>query len=313
MNLSEAANLLNKGNVVAFPTETVYGLGARWDHPEAIDQIFSLKGRPNDNPLIVHVSTREQLDLLAVKQSDLTNAIIDHFWPGPVSIVFPKRATVLDRITAGLPTVAVRMPNHPLALQLIDQTGPLVAPSANISGRPSPTKAEHVTNDFNCKVPVLDGGPCFGGLESTVLEILDNNTVRILRPGLITEDMLKKTLDVLVTDKVSESEKNEANTPGMRYSHYKPDADIHWWNGNFDDEGEKDQSSSLYIKIEARPSDIKNLIHLAGFDVLANSLYDLFRSADIRGIENVFIEQFERDRHPLAPALINRIDKAVNS
>lgn len=313
MNLSEAANSLNNGKVVAFPTETVYGLGARWDYPKAIDQIFSLKGRPNDNPLIVHVSTREQLDLLVAEQSDLANAIIDHFWPGPVSIVFPKKATVLDRITAGLSTVAVRMPNHPLALQLIDQTGPLVAPSANISGRPSPTKAAHVTNDFNCKVPVLDGGRCFGGLESTVLEMLDNNTIRILRPGLITEDMLIKTLDVVVTDKISESEKNKANTPGMRYSHYKPDADIHWWNGNIDEEDEKNQSSSLFVKVDARPSDIENVLHLAGFDVLANSLYDLFRTADIQGIHNVYIEQFERDRHPLAPALINRIDKAVNS
>lgn len=309
MNLSEAANELNKGNVVAFPTETVYGLGARWDNAEAIDQIFKLKGRPNDNPLIVHISTRDQLDLLAKRQSKLAHAIIDHFWPGPVSIVFKKKRKVLDRITAGLKTVAVRMPNHPLALQLIDQTGPLVAPSANVSGRPSPTKAEHVRNDFAKNVPVLDGGPCFGGLESTVLQITGKNSVQILRPGLITKEMLEETLGVEISEFISEKEKKSANTPGMRYSHYKPDAAVHWWDG--DRENVNSGSNAFFIKIDARPSSDEKVLHLAGFDILAKSLYDIFRTADIKNIQDIYIERFTIDEHPLAPTLINRINKAV--
>ncbi|HSL93209.1 MAG TPA: L-threonylcarbamoyladenylate synthase, partial [Bacillota bacterium] len=185
--MQTATGILMNGGVVAFPTETVYGLGACFDQPAAVRKIYLAKGRPPDNPLIAHISRLDQLDLLVAEWPPLAEKLANAFWPGPLTMVLPRRATVPDEVTAGLDTVAVRMPDHPLALALISAAGsPLVAPSANRSGRPSPTSAEHVVDDLGESIDaVLDGGECEVGLESTVIGFAPGRVI-IFRPGAVT-------------------------------------------------------------------------------------------------------------------------------
>ncbi|MBW7457637.1 threonylcarbamoyl-AMP synthase, partial [Paenibacillus sepulcri] len=187
--IREAARTLRQGGTVAFPTETVYGLGANALDQDAVSRIFEAKGRPSDNPLIVHISDSAQLDSFTAPCGELVQLLMDRFWPGPLTIVLPlKRASVSEHVTAGLDTVAVRMPAHPVALALITAAGcPVAAPSANSSGRPSPTEAAHVLDDLNGRIDaVIDGGSAGVGLESTVVEVEAGGIVRILRPGGIT-------------------------------------------------------------------------------------------------------------------------------
>ena len=188
--LNEAAELLRQGQLVAFPTETVYGLGANALDPRAVLSIFAAKGRPADNPLIVHVWNRAQLaDICRV--TPLAEKLMDAFWPGPLTLLLERTKAVPDCVTAGLPTVAVRMPSHPVAAEMLRRCGlPIAAPSANLSGKPSPTTAQHVYNDMRGRVPlILDGGACDVGLESTVLDISHERPC-ILRPGGVTQAML---------------------------------------------------------------------------------------------------------------------------
>ena len=183
-----AADLLRSGQLVAFPTETVYGLGADATNVKAVLSIFKAKGRPADNPLIVHIHDRIQLDSICIVP-DQALPLMDAFWPGPLTILFEKLPSVPDAVTAGLPTVAVRMPSHPVAAALLRSCGlPVAAPSANFSGRPSPTLASHVLDDMNGRIPlILDGGPCDVGVESTVLDLC-HGVPTILRPGGITKE-----------------------------------------------------------------------------------------------------------------------------
>ena len=229
-SLSLAAELIQQGGLVAFPTETVYGLGADALNPEAVRSIFAAKGRPADNPLIVHIFRREQLDSIC----DLPDAavpLMDAFWPGPLTLLFPKKAAVPDVVTAGLPTVAVRMPSHPVAQAFLAACGlPVAAPSANRSGRPSPTTAAHVLEDLSGNVPlILDGGSCEVGLESTVLDLCHGEPC-ILRPGGVTkemlEDVLKKPVSLAGSILRPLREDETALSPGMRYKHYAPKADV---------------------------------------------------------------------------------------
>ncbi|TVX89513.1 L-threonylcarbamoyladenylate synthase [Paenibacillus agilis] len=190
--IQEAALCLAEGKTVAFPTETVYGLGADATSTEAVESIFAAKGRPSDNPLIVHIAHREQLDNLVLPYNELACRLMEHFWPGPLTLVLPARpGAVSPRVTAGLSTVAVRMPDHEVALRLIAASGkPIAAPSANRSGRPSPTRAEHVETDLAGRIAgVVDGGSTGVGVESTVVE-LDGDRIHVLRPGGVTLDML---------------------------------------------------------------------------------------------------------------------------
>jgi L-threonylcarbamoyladenylate synthase len=225
----EAAACIAKGGVVAFPTETVYGLGADATNSAAVSRIFSAKGRPADNPLIVHIARREQLAELAEKVVPLVEKLISRFWPGPLTIVLPVKAgAVSPLVTAGLPTVAVRMPDHPLALQLITQAGcPVAAPSANRSGRPSPTEAAHVCEDLLGIIDgIVDGGRTGIGVESTVIEA-EGERVRILRPGGVTVSELREVVPVAEAEKVHDSaardsEETAPRSPGMKYTHYAP-------------------------------------------------------------------------------------------
>lgn len=239
-SLHSAANHLRSKNCVAFPTETVYGLGALALDSASAAKIFTTKGRPPDNPLIVHVSSTDMLNTLLPNHyviPRIYHILIKHFWPGALTLLFPREASLVpDIITAGQPTVAIRMPSHPVARALIAVTGaPIAAPSANSSGKPSPTKAEHVLRDLEGKLPIiLDGGACGVGLESTVVDGLgQDGHLRVLRPGGVTVEDLERVLKeemghdsprVLVhrRDYRDEVMEQTPTTPGMKYRHYSP-------------------------------------------------------------------------------------------
>lgn len=223
-----AARLLKSGKLVAFPTETVYGLGADGLNAAAVACIFAVKGRPQDNPLILHVDTIRRAKSLAGRFDERAQALADAFWPGPLTLVLPKGEAVPALCSAGLPSVAVRMPAHPVALRLIREADtPLAAPSANLSGRPSPTTAAHCMEDLKGRIPlILDGGPCKVGLESTVLSLLDDGP-RLLRPGAVTLEQLEKVAGPVKLDPAVLSKPDDtapAVSPGMKYKHYAPRA-----------------------------------------------------------------------------------------
>lgn len=223
--MDEAVQRLRAGRLVAFPTETVYGLGANALDAEAVARIFAAKGRPSTNPLIVHVADTDSVLPLVRKWPDRASALAQHFWPGPLTLVLPKSTAVPDIVTAGGATVAVRIPQHPIALQLLRGCGlPIAAPSANRSEEVSPTTAQHVMDSlgpFLEDLLVLDGGPCRVGIESTVLDV-SRNPPRVLRPGMITSDDLQEWLgDVPNAPKLSDRN-GIARSPGQRARHYAP-------------------------------------------------------------------------------------------
>lgn len=230
-NLEAAALIIQQGGLVAFPTETVYGLGADALNEEAVGRIYEAKGRPSDNPMIVHISRASEIGQLTPFITQDMIKLIDHFWPGPLTLVVKKKATVPLRTTGGLETVAVRMPDHPVALDLIRLSGvPIAAPSANLSGKPSPTKADHVKDDLMGKVDaILLGGDCRVGIESTVLD-LTGETPMILRPGIITADNIEAVLEkpVLLDPSLKGLPEEDlvAKSPGMKYKHYAPKAQM---------------------------------------------------------------------------------------
>lgn len=230
-SIRRAAALLRAGELVAFPTETVYGLGADALNGEAAARIFAAKGRPADNPLIAHIAGESGLaGLIAGEPCACARKLMRAFWPGPMTLIFPKSPRVPREVTAGLDTVAVRMPSHPVARALISaaQT-PIAAPSANRSGRPSPTTAAHVLEDMEGRIPlILDGGPCEVGLESTVVDVTGARP-RILRPGGVTLEMLEGIVgDVDVDEGVLHQLQagSQARSPGMKYKHYAPKGEV---------------------------------------------------------------------------------------
>ena len=227
--LQLAARLLTEGELVAFPTETVYGLGAHALDAEAVRGIFAAKGRPADNPLIVHIHDRCQLDGIC-EVNDLACRLMDAFWPGPLTIILPRKSAVPDVVTANLDTVAVRMPSHPVALALLKACNlPVAAPSANRSGKPSPTSARHVFDDMDGRIPlIIDGGESDVGLESTVISLVGEKPC-ILRPGGVTKAMLEEVIgEVSLAGSILRPlEKGEkALSPGMMYKHYSPDGQV---------------------------------------------------------------------------------------
>ncbi|MFX4262671.1 L-threonylcarbamoyladenylate synthase [Pelotomaculum propionicicum] len=228
--IAEAGLILRGGGLVAFPTETVYGLGADATNGLAVARIFEAKGRPPDNPIIVHVAFRSQLNALAASISAAAEILMDAFWPGPLTIILPAGTGVPEAVTAGLTTVAVRMPDHPVALALIKAAGvPVAAPSANLSGKPSPTRAEHVVQDLDGRIDaILDGGPAGVGVESTVLDLTSQVPI-ILRPGGITPEELRACLGRVEVDRDAISgycDGESPRSPGMKYTHYAPRAPL---------------------------------------------------------------------------------------
>ena len=230
-NIALAARILREGGLVAFPTETVYGLGANALDPEAVGRIYDAKGRPGDNPMIVHIARASDIGQLTPRLNPDIIKLIEHFWPGPLTLVLPKKDIVPLRTTGGLQTVAVRMPDHSAALELIEAAGvPVAAPSANLSGKPSPTTAEHVIEDMLGKVDaILTGGDCRIGIESTVLD-LSGPEPTILRPGIITQDSIEAVLGrpILLDPALNLPADPESapKAPGMKYRHYAPKAQM---------------------------------------------------------------------------------------
>lgn len=220
--IERAAELLKKGELVAFPTETVYGLGASIFKPDAIQSIFMVKGRPSDNPLIAHVHDTTQVEEIAQEIPDSFYRLASVFFPGPLAIILKKRDCVPSVASAGLDSIAVRMPSHPIALKLIELVGgPLVAPSANLSGKPSSTQAKHVLDDFNGKIAaVIDGGKTDLGIESTVISLLGVHPV-LLRPGNITKEAIEEVLGYSI-EVASTAHQGPVLSPGMKYRHYAP-------------------------------------------------------------------------------------------
>ena len=235
-DIAEAGGLLAAGQVVAIPTETVYGLAANALDGDAVLRIFEAKGRPQDNPLIVHISALEQLEYLAEDLSPAVYQMAEHFWPGPLTMVVKKKAVIPDRTSAGLDTVGIRMPSHPVARAIIDAAGvPLAAPSANTSGKPSPTTARDVLDDMNGKIPaIVDGGACSVGVESTVVD-MTGDWPQILRPGAITEEMIAEAMGAASTDRATLeglSDDAKVRSPGMKYRHYAPKAPVILYEGS---------------------------------------------------------------------------------
>lgn len=226
--LDEAAEFLKNGEVVAFPTETVYGLGADATNEEAVKKIFLAKGRPSDNPLIIHISSIGQLEQYVDAVPDVARKVISHFWPGPCTLVLNKKGPIASSVTGGLETIGVRMPAHPVALELIEKAGvPLAAPSANSSGKPSPTTASHVKRDLNGKIKaIVDGGATGVGLESTVLDLTDPKKPTILRPGGVTFEELEAVLGTVWLDTHLSDETAAPKSPGMKYKHYSPEKPV---------------------------------------------------------------------------------------
>lgn len=326
-SLREAANLLKNGELVAFPTETVYGLGADALNPEAVLSIFAAKGRPADNPLIVHIYSRDQLDPLCIIP-DRASVLMDAFWPGPLTLLFPRKSAVPDQVTAGLPTVAVRMPSHPVAAALLRISDvPVAAPSANRSGRPSPTCALHVLEDMKGRVPlILDGGSCDVGLESTVVDLCHGKPV-ILRPGGITKDMLQSVLEEEVSVAGSVLRPLEpgekALSPGMRYKHYAPSGTVTLVKG--------DPVSVVPLMRELCLRDIasgrkscvlcfsEHTAHLSDCSPhdmgpsedsaeIARRLFDILRRLDQEGMETIYSEVIPPEGVGLA--VMNRLGRA---
>ena len=305
--LDRYIQLLEAGEIVAFPTETVYGLGADAWNPTAIQKVFDQKERPSDNPLIVHVSSMAEVEHFALEISEDARQLMKAFWPGPLTLIFKKKPEVLDLVTAGLDTVAVRWPSHPLSQDLIANTGPLVAPSANSSGRPSPTRADHVREDFGADFPVVDAGETAIGLESTVID-LSERPYTIYRPGAVSAKEITKKIDAQV--QIANNKPGaKTKSPGTKYTHYAPDASVGWL-----PEERTDDPDTLYLLHSGRKKGNKsNVIQYNGnFKRMAHELYDRFRQADHNGFHAIAIETFpNKEQDSLIPALTNRITKAI--
>ncbi len=222
---NKAVELLNGDHIVALPTETVYGLAARFDSESALKKVFQIKKRPSFDPLIVHVSQKSQLEQIATAVTAVESFLMDRFWPGPLTLVLPKKDSVSDIITSGLSTVAVRMPKNQSFLDIIQRTAPLAAPSANLFGHTSPTLASHVEFEFEGKLAVFDGGPCQVGIESTVVQVVESETtidLYILRPGMLAPTEIISALTAHSPKKIAAHHGATAASPGHVQDHYQP-------------------------------------------------------------------------------------------
>ncbi len=304
-SLAKAAKIIQTDGTVVFPTETVYGLGANGLSTKACEKIFKAKGRPADNPLILHIAEIEQLELLVREISDTAKVLIKTFWPAPLTLIFPKKKIVPDIVSAGLDTVAIRMPAHKEARELIKLAKvPIAAPSANLSGSPSPTKAKHVISDLDGKVNmILTGNADVFGIESTVVSLIGKEPI-ILRPGSITLEMLKAVVPNTKLDQTLLSEKTTVKplAPGMKYRHYAPKAEVYVLNNGYNDE----QITAIKNNFESD----KILVIKEDAESLAHNLYSHFRSADENGYQIVLVQAVEPIGIGLA--VMNRLLKAAS-
>ncbi len=298
-SVSEAAAFLLKGELVAFPTETVYGLGAIYSNDSAIQKIYQAKGRPADNPLILHVSKAEQLKQFVGEINLDAKILIEHFWPGPLSIVFKKHSD----FDFALNTIAIRMPAHPVALALINEVGPVFAPSANLSGKPSSTHYRHVMNDFDGKIPCILKGEVVKGLESTVVDC-SGETTKILRLGSLTVEEIQ---DLLPNIECAESSNPELPlSPGMKYKHYAPAANVHLLSAS----SREFLPQSAFIGFKSPSDNFATVKLVASVEEYAANLFSFFRECDELGVKNIFCES--PPSKGIGRALLERIKKACS-
>ena len=326
LDVSEAAELIKEGNLVAFPTETVYGLGADALNPSACDSVFDAKGRPHDNPLIVHVLSPSDFSKYAYTEKEiLLNQLAEKFMPGPLTVILPKKKIIPDSVTVGLQTVALRCPSHPVARALIKMSGrPIAAPSANLSGKPSPTSAFHVIEDMNGRIPmIIDGGPSEVGLESTVIS-LNGDTIHLLRPGFVTVNDLKEvTENIVISDAVLSSlkENQKPESPGMKYRHYAPKSPVTMVQGreeavlDFFKTKLKEGFGVLCFEEDLKylsscDCDGKLISFGSKFDLLsqASSLFDSLRKFDGFSVEHIYCRATSQS--DLGLAISNRLLRA---
>lgn len=328
--LAEAAAVLKSGGLVAFPTETVYGLGGNALDEDAARKIYAAKGRPSDNPLIAHISCAAELAPLVREIPEAGRKLMEAFWPGPLTMIFPKSSKVPYGTTGGLDTVAVRMPNDPVASRLIALAGvPVAAPSANTSGRPSPTTADHVWQDMNGRIDmIIDGGPVGIGVESTIVDV-SSPVPSVLRPGAITMEMLREVLGEVAVDPAilgPMKEDVKPKAPGMKYRHYAPKAELTLveTTGPVESMVEKvkelaheklvqgcqvgiictDESRSCYAE-----GTVRSIGARESQESVAHNLYAVLREFDDLKVEYIFSESFSEDH--LGQAIMNRLSKAA--
>lgn len=321
-HITQAAAFLKNNEVIAFPTETVYGLGGNAESDEAVSKIFAAKGRPSDNPLIIHIAETAQLKDFVSSIPQSAVSLMEKFWPGPLTIVFNKKEGALSELaTAGLSTVAVRMPDHPLALALIKASGlPIAAPSANVSGKPSPTLARHVSEDLTGKIAgIVDGGPTGVGLESTVIDCTETVPV-ILRPGGVTREQIEAVIGEVSVDPALKNAEAAPKSPGMKYRHYAPNAPLFLVNGShafLQKLVKEEQAAGKKVGIlttEEAVGDYKADLVLAcgrrnALETVATSLYETLRSFNDAEIDVIFSEMFPEDG--VGQAIMNRLTKAA--
>ena len=325
--LCRAVTIIKNGGLVAFPTETVYGLGANGLDENAVPKIYEARGRPSDNPLILHISEFDEIKNIVKEIPDTAVILADEFWPGPLTMVLKKSDIVPYRTTGGLESVAVRMPSNKIAREFIKMTGvPVAAPSANASGRPSPTKASHVLGDLDGKIDmVIDGGTVDIGLESTIVEVTGEIPI-ILRPGFITEEMLSEAIGRVQIDEAVKNLSPDNNlkpkAPGMKYRHYAPQGKMTIYKGNpekvvkiineeiIKSEGKKtavlatDETKSYY-----KADIVMSVGSRRDYESIAHNLFNALRNFDDMGAEIIFSESFDENR--LGFAIMNRLHKSA--
>lgn len=321
-SLEIAGEILAVGGLAAFPTETVYGLGGSAYNPDSVKKIYEAKGRPSDNPLIVHIADLELIPKLARDINDNAKALIHAFMPGPFTIILRKQDIIPDEVTAGMDTVAIRFPENETAQRLIKAAGvPIAAPSANLSGKPSPTKAEHVIADMTGRIDaIIDGGVCEVGVESTIVDASRDIPV-LLRPGGVTYEMLKDVVpETIIDNHILESlgEGEKPLCPGMKYKHYAPDAEVTVIEGNMEavkaeiDKRLNENSDKIcgVLTMSEHCYDSAVIVHggLTNKEY-ARNLFDALRRFDELGVQIVFAEFENRDGYGLA--IRNRLYKSA--
>lgn len=322
--IKEFAAILRDGGTIIFPTETVYGLGANALDEKAVSKIYEAKGRPSDNPLILHIADKEEVYNLALEVNNNAQMVMEKFWPGPITIILKKKDIVPLKTSGGLHTVALRMPSHPIAMALIKEAGvPIAAPSANISGRPSPTDEESVLEEMKGRVDgIILGGDAKVGLESTILD-LSTDIPMILRPGGVTLEDLKDVLGKVIVDPaiLHKNENIKAKAPGMKYTHYAPNAKVYIVVGEEEKVVKKinklvDENSEKCIKtgvmcINKNSNKYKGEIIGLGEDLseVAYNLFKVLREMDKRNVDIIYSEAFEDTG--IGQAIMNRLNKAA--
>lgn len=326
--MEQAGKLIAEGELVAFPTETVYGLGGDALDPDASRRIYAAKGRPSDNPLIVHIADFDDMKRVAREVPEQVKKLADAFWPGPLTMIVWKSDAVPEATTGGMQTVAVRMPNHPVALELIRRSGCLIAaPSANTSGRPSPTEAQHVAEDLSGKIAmILDGGPVGIGIESTIIDLTEEKPM-ILRPGYITPEMLSEVLqEEVVIDPgiIAADDTRKPKAPGMKYKHYAPKAEMIIVDGAQDAVIHKINELTAAKRAEGKKVaviatdetkdryDAQVILSMgkrADEDAIAQHLYKILRECDELDVGEIYSECFQTPR--IGQAIMNRLLKAA--